>query len=217
MRGKDDHARVGFVSIASTTQRQIGAFTWLRDTSAPLDISGGRDRAEDRGAELGSHRGRHPQGAGVGPRKYAHGVLRRFVLAVKPDINTEFTHLGSSRPATGNRRLAIEIFRALEGSVPGSPRDLRTSPSPTRSGPTRRRSWTNEAAGTPGPRLRGLEGGPRPRIPRLPPSVQHCVFRPPPAVFEKAPEHLSVSCGAGNGDERVREASRIIKEIEKQA
>ena len=43
---------------------------------------------------------------------------RRFVLAVKPDIKDELTHLGILKARDGEHDLAIEVFRSLFKKVP---------------------------------------------------------------------------------------------------
>lgn len=111
--------RVGFISIAQANQRKIGEFVLDPEILLPVELPPGvaawnvADHLSWEAIVSGTLKvlAHDPQNANA-------AYYRTFVLAVKPEIKSEFTHLGITTVRNGDYELAIEIFRSLEGLFP---------------------------------------------------------------------------------------------------
>jgi Flp pilus assembly protein TadD len=211
-------SRVGYVSIAQATQRRIGDFAL--DPSIPLPIQLPPGQASWGTAELsweailaGVLDVLAEEGAGGNADYY-----RRFVLAVKPDIKDELTHLGIMKARDGEHDLAIEVFRSLEGLFPdcavtkmnlalaldGKARRLEDQDMPAEA-----EHWQGLAFEA---YKRALAADPsEPMI-----HYNTAFFYLHQRSFEKAREHLEVYARAGTEPSKVKEANRLIREIDSQ-
>jgi Flp pilus assembly protein TadD len=219
MAEKAHLANVAYVSIAQTTQRQIGNFRLDPDILLPVELPPGVQSLN--AGELSWESivaGTLKVLAWDQTNPYTD-YYRSFVLAVKPDIKTEFTHVGILKARNGESEVAIEIFRALEGLFPS---DAVTSMNLALAYEERARQLEKlqmadqvdefqtlafEAYKT------ALAADP------TEPTIHYnlAYFYLHQRSFEKAREHLQVFAKSDNTDEkRVREAKRIIREIEDQ-
>jgi len=217
----DEKARlssVGFVSIKGTSQRQIGSFVLDPEILLPVEM---------------------PQGAGALPSSelsweaIVAGALkvlawdqenlhtdyyRRFVLAVKPDIRQEFTHLGILKARDGDAELAIEVFRALEGLFPDDAATLLNLALVYEERARQHEKRENEAGAE---EYLGLAFEAYKRALAADPSeptihYNLAYFYLHQRSFEKAREHLQVFIKTGADEKRLTEARRIVKEIDTQ-
>lgn len=218
MNEKARLSSVGFVSIAGTNQRQIGSFVLDPEILLPVEM---------------------PQGAATLPsaelswEAIVAGALkvlawdqsnphadyyRRFVLAVKPDIRQEFTHLGILRARDGDAELAIEVFRALEGLFPDDAATLLNLALVYEERARQHEKRENEAGAEEYLGLafeaykRALAADP------TEPTIHYnlAFFYFHQRSFEKAREHLQVFVKTGSDEKRLSEARRIIREIDAQ-
>jgi Flp pilus assembly protein TadD len=211
-------ARIGYVSIAGTTQRRIGDFELDPAILLPVELLPGH--ATSGTAELRWE-------------AIVTGILsvlacdaspanaeyyRRFVLAVKPDIKEEFTHLGILKARDGDHDLAIEVFRSLEGLFPDCA-VTKMNLALVYDGKARRyEALENQKLAD---ELQGLafEAYKRalatdPTEPTIHYNAAHFYLHQ--RSFEKAREHLEVYAKSGDDAKKVREAKRIIREIDTQ-
>ncbi len=217
----DEKARlssVGFVSIKGTSQRQIGSFVLDPEILLPVEM---------------------PQGAAALPnselsweaivagalkvlawdQENPHtGYYRRFVLAVKPDIRQEFTHLGILKARDGDAELAIEVFRALEGLFPDDAATLLNLALVYEERARQHEKRENEAGAE---EYLGLAFEAYKRALAADPSeptihYNLAYFYLHQRSFEKAREHLQVFIKTGADEKRLTEARRIVKEIDTQ-
>jgi Flp pilus assembly protein TadD len=112
--------RVTYISIAGTSQRRIGDFVLDPDVLLPVELPPGVSSANT--SELSweaivsgmllvlAYDARNPNA----------DYFRKFVLAVKPGIMEEFTHLGITTARNGDVDSAVRIFRSLAGLFPGN-------------------------------------------------------------------------------------------------
>ncbi|HTP60226.1 MAG TPA: tetratricopeptide repeat protein, partial [Spirochaetia bacterium] len=143
---------------------------------------------------------------------------RRFVLAVKPDIKEEFTTIGIEKARSGESDLAIEIFRALEGVFP---EDAVTRMNLALAYEERARRLEKLERQEEAEEYLALAFEAYKAALAADPSepVLHynlAYFYLHQRSFEKAREHLSVFAKTGTDEKRVREARRIIAEIDDQ-
>ncbi len=111
--------RVAFISIAGTSQRRIGDF--ILDPAVLLPVELPQDAAAANTKELSWEAivsgmllvlAYDAQNANA-------DYYRKFILAVKPGILDEFTHLGITTARNGDFPSAVRIFRSLAGLFPG--------------------------------------------------------------------------------------------------
>ena len=208
-----------YVSIAQTTQRKIGDFILDPDILLPVEMPTGRRPLKT--DELSW------EAIVAGTLKvlaWDHGnahtdYYRRFVLAVKPDIKTEFTHLGILKARNGEAEVAIEIFRALEGLFPDDA-VTQHEPRPGLRG-ARAPAWRSWRTTTRRTEYQGLAFeaykaalAADPTEPAIHYNLAYFYLHQ--RSFEKAREHLQVFVKTGTDEKRVREARRIIREIDDQ-
>jgi Flp pilus assembly protein TadD len=211
-------APLGFVSISGTTQRAIGDF--VLDPAIPLPVELGPAGEPATTKELAW------EAIVAGTLKllarepgHEHAdYYRRFVLAVRPDIRTEFTGAGIMSARNGSHELAIEIFSALEGLFPG---DAVTALNLAlayegraraleRSGREEEADAAREAAFEAYKRALAADPGE--------PAVHYnlAVFHLHQRGFEKAREHFTTFLRLSDDREKRAEAHRIVKEIDAQ-
>ena len=118
MNEKGRLSSVAFVSIAGTAQRQIGSFTLDPEILLPVDMPQGSSPLSSAELSWEAIVAGALKVLAWDPENLHTDYYRRFVLAVKPDIRQEFTHLGILKARDGDAELAIEIFKALEGLFP---------------------------------------------------------------------------------------------------
>ncbi len=211
-------ANVAYVSIAQTTQRKIGDFTLDPDILLPVELPPGVSSLD--AGELSW------EAIVAGTLKVlawdqgnAHtGYYRQFVLAVKPDIKTEFTHVGILKARNGESEAAIEIFRALEGLFPD---DAVTRMNLALAYEERARQMEKLERTDQVDEFQALAFeaykaalAADPTLPAI--HYNMAYFYLHQRSFEKAREHLQVFAKTGTDEKRVREAKRIIHEIDDQ-
>ncbi len=208
--------KVGYISIAETRQRQIGDFVLDPAILLPVEFPPGETRWNM---------------ADVSWEAIVSGTLkvlaydsgnpnadyyRKFVLAVKPDIRAEFTHLGITSARNRNYELAIEVFRALEGLFP---EDALTMMNLALVYDERARAYEKLEKNELVDEFQGLAFEAYTRALAADPSepaIHYNVafFYLHQRSFEKAREHLAEYLKAGTDKKMVREARRIIAEID---
>jgi Flp pilus assembly protein TadD len=211
-------ARIGYVSIAGTTQRRIGDFELDPTILLPVELLPGQTTAG--AAELrweaivtGILTVLACDAAPVNAEYY-----RRFVLAVKPDIKEEFTHLGILKARNGDRDLAIEVFRSLEGLFPDCAVTKMNLALVYDAKARHYESLENQKLVE---ELQGLAFEAYKRALATDPTeptihYNAAYFYLHQRSFEKAREHLEVYATSGEDAKKVREAKRIIREIDSQ-
>jgi Flp pilus assembly protein TadD len=210
--------RLGFVSIAGTTQRAIGGFTLDPAIPLPVEIAPGGEPATTKELAWEAIVAGTMKLLAREPGHEHADYYRRFVLAVRPDIRAEFTGAGVMTARNGNHELAIEIFEALEGLLPG---DAVTALNLalTHEGRARalERSGREEAADA--EREAAFEAYKR-ALAADPgePAVHYnlAVFHLHQHGFEKAREHFTTFLRLSDDREKRAEARRIVKEIDAQ-
>jgi len=211
-------ANVAYISIAQTTQRQIGDFTLDPEILLPVELPPGV-RSLDAG-ELSW------EAIVAGTLKVlawdqtnTHTeYYRKFVLAVKPDIKSEFTHVGILKARNGESEVAIEIFRALEGLFPD---DAVTRMNLALAYEERARQMEKLERTDRVDEFQALAFeaykaalAADPTEPTIHYNVAYFYLHQ--RSFEKAREHLQFFAKSGTDEKRVREAKRIIREIDEQ-
>ena len=217
-----EHARlanVAYVSIAQTTQRKIGEFTLDPEILLPVELPPGVSSLN--AGELSW------EAIVAGTLKvlaWDQGNVhtdyyRRFVLAVKPDIKTEFTHVGILKARNGESEAGHRDLQGAGGPVPGR----RGNADEPRARLRRARPAAGEARSrgpggrVPGPGLRGVQGGPR-RGPH--PSRPSTTTSPTSTCTSghsrRRGSTSQVFAKTGDRREACREAKRIIREIDDQ-
>jgi len=211
-------ANVAYVSIAQTRQRKIGDFALDPDILLPVELPPGVSSLD--AGELSW------EAIVAGTLKVlawdqtnSHtGYYRRFVLAVKPDIKTEFTHVGILKARNGESEAAIEIFRALEGLFPDDA-VTRMNLALAYEGRARQLEKLERTDQVDEFQALAFEAykaalAADPTQPAI--HYNMAYFYLHQRSFEKAREHLQVFSGTGTDEKRVREAKRIIREIDDQ-
>jgi Flp pilus assembly protein TadD len=143
---------------------------------------------------------------------------RRFVLAVKPDIREELTHLGILQARNGDHDLAIDIFRSLEGLFPDSA-VAAMNLALALDGKSRSLEASDRAQ--PAEEYQGLAFEAYKRALAADPSeptihYNAAFFYLHQRSFDKAREHLEFYATHGSDAEKTREAARIVREIDAQ-
>ncbi len=211
-------ARLGFVSIAGTTQRAIGDFTLDPAIPLPVEIAPGDEPTTTKGLAWEAIVAGAMKLLAREPGHEHADYYRRFVLAVRPDIRAEFTGAGIMSARNGSHGLAIEIFAALEGLFPG---DAVTALNLAlaydgharaleRSGREEAADAAREAAFEAYKRALAADPGE--------PAVHYnlAVFHLHQRGFEKAREHFTAFLRLSDDREKRAEARRIVREIDAQ-
>jgi Flp pilus assembly protein TadD len=209
---------VAYVSIAHTTQRAIGDFILDQAILLPVDMPEGAStiKAGERSWEAIV--------AGTlkvlawDPGNEHADYYRRFVLAVKPDIRDEFTQIGIAKARGGEPDVAIEIFRALEGVFPNDA-ITRMNLALAFEERARRMEKLEKTAVADDDLSHAFEAYKAalaldPSEPALHYNVAYFYLHQ--RSFEKAREHLAVFAKTGSDAKRVREAKRVMAEIDDQ-
>jgi Flp pilus assembly protein TadD len=211
-------ANVAYVSIAQTTQRKIGDFTLDPKILLPVELPPGISSLN--AGELSW------EAIVAGTLKVLAwdqanlhtDYYRKFVLAVKPDIKTEFTHVGILKARNGESEAAIEIFRALEGLFP---EDAVTRMNLALAYEERARQMEKLERTDQVDEFQALAfDAYKAALAADPtePTIHYnlAYFYLHQRSFEKAREHLVVFSKTGGDEKRIREAKRIIREIDEQ-
>jgi Flp pilus assembly protein TadD len=207
---------VAFVSIAGTTQRQIGSFTLDPEILLPVHMPEGAANLNASELSWEAIVAGALKVLAWDPQNPHTDYYRRFVLAVKPDIRQEFTHLGILKARDGDAELSIEVFRALEGLFPDDAGTLlnlalvyeqrarQHEKRENKEGEEEYLALAFEAY------KRALAADPSE------PTIHYnlAFFYLHQRSFEKAREHLQVFARSGTDEKRLAEARRIIKEID---
>lgn len=216
-----EHARlanVAYISIARTTQRKIGDFTLDPDILLPVELPPGVSSLNSGELSWEAIVAGTLKVLAWDQANVHTGYYRRFVLAVKPDIKAEFTHVGILKARNGDSETAIEIFRALEGLFP---EDAVTRMNLALAYEERARQLEKLERADQVDEFQALAFeaykaalAADPTLPAIHYNVAYFYLHQ--RSFEKAREHLQVFAKTGTDERRVREAKRIIREIEDQ-
>jgi tetratricopeptide (TPR) repeat protein len=211
-------ANVGYVSIAQTTQRQIGDFTLDPAILLPVELPAGAASIKSDELSWEAIVAGTLKVLAWDPTNANADYYRRFVIAVKPDIRDEFTHVGILKARNGQSEVAIEIFRALEGVFPDDAVTLMNLALAYEERARQLEKLEEEAEGEKFQSL-AFEAyksalAADPTHPALHYNIAHFYLHQ--RSFEKAREHLEVFVKTGTDMKRVEEARRIIREIDEQ-
>jgi len=218
MNEKARLSSVGYVSIAGTNQRQIGSFTLDPDILLPIEMLPGAATMKSSELSWEAIVAGALKVLAWDPENLHTDYYRRFVLAVKPDIREEFTHLGILKARDGDAELAIEVFRALEGLFPD---DAATALNLALVYEERARQHEKRDNDEGAEEYLGLAFEAYKRALAADPSeptihYNLAFFYLHQRSFEKAREHLQVFVKTGSDEKRLSEAKRIIREIDAQ-
>ncbi len=143
---------------------------------------------------------------------------RRFVLAVKPEIRKEFTHAGILKARNGEADAAIEIFKAMEGLFPDDPVTLMNLALAyeERGRQLEKLDRDEQAEEMQAQAFEAYKAAlaADPTEPTIHYNLAYFYLHQ--RSFEKAREHLQEYARAGTDERRVREARRLISEIDDQ-
>ncbi len=119
---RDDKAleRVTFISIAGTSQRRIGDFILDPAVLLPVELPPGAAAANTKELSWEAIVSGMLLVLAYDAQNANADYYRKFVLAVKPEILDEFTHLGITTARNGDFPSAVRIFRSLSGLYPGN-------------------------------------------------------------------------------------------------
>jgi Flp pilus assembly protein TadD len=228
MTDKKALERVGFISIAETTQRRIGEFTLDPDILLPIELPPGELSFNLKELQWEAIIAGTLKVLAYDAENTHADYYRRFVLAVKPEIREELTHLGITSSRNANYDLAEEVFKALEGLFPDDgiskmnlalvydeySRHLETRADTPGEDP-------QEGAHRLVEEYQGLAFEAYKRALAVNPSepVIHynlAFFYLHQRSFDKAREHLTEYLKLGADPKMVRESQRIIREIDSQ-
>jgi Flp pilus assembly protein TadD len=211
-------ARIAFISIAETTQRTIGDFTLDPAILLPIELPEGAGGIEPADVRWEAIVAGALKVLAYDPRTKHADYYRRFIAAVKPDIMDELTHLGITSTRNGDYALGIEVFRSLEGVFPED-----ASPSLNLAIVYDQRARQLENAGKTelAEESENLAFESYKRALAINPSeptihYNFAFFYLHQRSFEKAREHLVFYTKSGTDGALVREADRLIKEIDTQ-
>jgi Flp pilus assembly protein TadD len=211
-------ANIRYVSIAQATQRQIGEFVLDPEIGLPVELPPGEtsvspDALSWEAIVAGALKVLAWDATNINTDYY-----RRFVLAVKPEIKAEFTQIGILKARNGDSEVAIEIFRALEGLFPDDA-VTRMNLALAYEERARQLEKLEDDAGTEEYQGLAFEAykaalAADPTEPAI--HYNMAYFYLHQRSFEKAREHLMVFAKTGTDEKRVREARRIVREIDEQ-
>lgn len=218
MDEKSRLANVAFVSIAGTKQRQIGSFELDPAIKLPVEMPSGTQSITTEELSWEAIVAGTLKVLAWDQSNPNTAYYRRFVLAVKPEIREEFTHLGITKARNGDAELAIEIFRALEGLYP---EDAATHLNLALAYEERARQHEKHEQETAADEYMGLAFESYKRALAADPTeptihYNLAFFYLHQRSFEKAREHLQVFVSTGSDEKRLAEARRIMREIDAQ-
>jgi Flp pilus assembly protein TadD len=211
-------ASVGYVSIAETTQRTIGDFSLDPRILLPVEMPDGVTSTKFGELSWEAIIAGTLKVLAWDPGNEHADYYRRFVLAVKPEIREEFTHIGILKARNGESEIAIEIFRALEGLLPDDAVS-RMNLALAYEERSRQLEKLEEESEAEEYRSLAFEAyksalAVDPAEPLIHYNLAYFFLHQ--RSFEKAREHLEVFAKTGADEERKREARRIIREIDAQ-
>jgi Flp pilus assembly protein TadD len=211
-------ANIAYVSIAETKQRRIGEFTLDPAILLPVELPEGVSSFAAGELSWEAIVAGTLKVLAWDPGNANAAYYRRFVLAVKPEIRDEFTHLGILKARNGESEVAIEIFRALEGLYP---EDAVTRMNLALAFEERSRQLEKLGAEALSEEYQNLAFesykaalATDPTEPAI--HYNMAYFYLHQRSFDKAREHLEVFARTGADEKRVAEAQRIIRDIEAQ-
>ena len=211
-------ANIVYISIAQTTQRQIGDFSLDPGILLPVELPEGATSITAGGISWEAIVAGALKVLAWDPTHAHLAYYRTFVLAVKPDIRDEFTHLGILKARNGESETAIEIFRALDGLFPD---DAVTRMNLALAYTERARQLEKLEEDAKAEEYQGLAFeayktalAADPTEPAI--HYNMAYFYLHQRSFEKAREHLDVYARTGPDSKRVQEARRLIREIDEQ-
>ena len=211
-------ANVAFVSISQTTQRQIGDFVLDPEILLPVELPAGAQALNPGELTWEAIVAGTLKVLAWDPDNAHTDYYRRFVLAVKPDIKTEFTHVGILKARNGDAEVAIEIFRALEGMFP---EDAVTRMNLALAYEERARQLEKLDRAEQAEEFQSLAFeaykaalAADPTEPTIHYNLAYFYLHQ--RSFEKAREHLQYFAKNGTDEKRVGEARKLMREIDKQ-
>ena len=211
-------SNIGYFSIEKTTQRQIGDFTLDPAILLPVELPPGVTTITAGELRWEAIVAGTLKVLAWDPKNPNADYYRRFVLAVKPEIKDEFTQAGIMQARNGASDLAIEIFRALEGLFPD---DAVTEMNLALAYEERARQKERTGDEKDVEELQSLAFeaykaalAADPTEPAI--HYNMAYFYLHQRSFDKAREHLKVFAQTGSDEKRVREAKRLIREIDDQ-
>ena len=217
----DEAARlvnIGYISIAQTTQRQIGDFSLDPGILLPVELPEGATSITASGISWEAIVAGALKVLAWDPTHSHAAYYRRFIIAVKPDIREEFTHLGILKARNGDSEIAIEIFRAMDGLFPDDA-VTRMNLALAYEQRARQLEKLEEEAKVEEYQVLAFEAyksalAADPTEPAI--HYNMAYFYLHQRSFEKAREHLDVYARTGPDSKRVQEARRLIREIDEQ-
>jgi Flp pilus assembly protein TadD len=210
--------RIAYVSIAETTQRKIGEFSLDPSILLPIEMPEGRSSLNTGELRWEAIVAGALKVLAWDPANAHTEYYRRFIIAVRPGIKEEFTHLGIMKARNGETDIAIEIFRAMEGLFPEDAVSLMNLALAYEERSRQLEKLGSEALAE---EYRGFAFEAYKRALAADPSeptihYNFAYFYLHQRSFEKAREHLEVFVRGGSDEKRVPEARRIIREIDAQ-
>jgi Flp pilus assembly protein TadD len=211
-------AVIGFVSIRETTQRSIGGFTLDPDILLPVELPQGAASLPAGELSWEAILAGTLKALAADPGRENADYYRRFVLAVKPNIKDELTNVGILKARNGETAIAIEIFSALSGLFPDDA-IMRMNLALAYEERSRQMEKLEREQHAEEMRSLAFEAFKAalaidPSEPALHYNVAYFYLHQ--RSFEKAREHLAVFVKTSKDEKRVREARKLIKEIDAQ-
>ncbi len=211
-------ARIGYISIAQTTQRSIGDFTLDPAVLLPIELPPDGSPVAPADVRWEAIVAGALKVLAYDPGSANADYYRKFVLAVKPDIMGELTHLGITSARNGDFNLGIEVFRSLEGLFPEDAAPAlnlaivhdQEARSQEKKGMQLEMEESQKLAFEAYKRAIALD----PSEPAI--HYNFAFFYLHQRSFEKAREHLEFYAKSGTDAKLVSEARRMIKEIDSQ-
>ena len=211
-------SRIRYIPASQTAPGPIGSFPL--DPAIPLPVE------SPDGLELGPEE--RPSWEAIaaaalvvlgGQPSHPHApYYRQFILAVKPDIREELTHLGILQARNGEHDTAVEVFRSMEGLFPGwaaASMNLALA----LDGKSRSLEASDRTEAAEEYQEMAFEAYKRalaadPSEPTI--HYNAAFFYLHHRTFDKAREHLDFYATHGEDPAKVREAARIVREIDAQ-
>jgi Flp pilus assembly protein TadD len=211
-------SRIRYLPASQTGTGPIGSFPIDPRIPLPVEMSGGQEPGPDEKPSWEAVAAAALVVLAWQPSNPHASYYRQLILAVKPDIREELTHLGILQARNGDHDTAIEVFRSMEGLFPdsaaasmnlalaldGKSRSLEMS---ARTGQAEEyQEMAFEAY------KRALAADPSE------PTIHYnaAFFYLHHRTFDKAREHLDFYATHGEDPAKMREAARIVREIDAQ-
>jgi Flp pilus assembly protein TadD len=210
--------RIRYIPASQTAPGPIGGFPIDADIPLPVEVPsdqapGPRDRQSWEAIAAGAL-----VVLAYEPANPHTDYYRRFILAVKPDIMDELTHLGILQARNGEHDVAIEVFRSLEGLFPDSAA-ASMNLALALDGKARALEAADRAQAAEEYQELAFEAYKRalaadPSEPTI--HYNAAFFYLHQRSFDKAREHLDFYAKHAEDPAKVREAARIVREIDSQ-